>query len=93
MPCRARGRGEATRLAHGPSGHRLAIDDDQEDRAGPRWGVSPATVEERAVEITRSGVGDAPILPGLLLKIAGDGPVASVNRCSDLGTSVAQTIG
>ncbi len=35
-------------------------------------------MEVRAVEITGSGVGDAPMLPGLLSQIPADEPVASV---------------
>ena len=44
--------------------------------------VDAATLEVRAVEITRSGVGDAPMLPGLLSQIPADVPVASVTAPS-----------
>ena len=40
--------------------------------------VDEATLEVRAVEITGSGVGDAPMLPGLLSQIPADKPIASV---------------
>ena len=40
--------------------------------------VDEATLEVRAVEITGSGVGDAPMLPGLLSQISADEPIASV---------------
>ena len=41
-------------------------------------GIDEATMEVRAVEITDSTVGDAPMLPGLLSQIPGDEPIASV---------------
>ena len=40
--------------------------------------VDEATLEVRAVEITGSGVGDAPMLPGLLSQIPEGEPIASV---------------
>ena len=40
--------------------------------------VDESTLEVRAVEITGSGVGDAPVLPDLLSQIPADEPVASV---------------
>ena len=40
--------------------------------------VDEATLEIRAVKITGSGVGDAPVLPELLAQIPKDEPVASV---------------
>ena len=40
--------------------------------------VDEATLEVRAVEITGSGVGDAPMLPGLLAQIPKGEPIASV---------------
>ncbi len=40
--------------------------------------VDEATLEVRAVEITGSGVGDAPMLPGLLSQIPAGEPIASV---------------
>lgn len=40
--------------------------------------VDEATLEVRAVEITGSGVGDAPMLPGLLAQIPEGEPIASV---------------
>ncbi len=78
MPCRAmhstgikvRGEGEWHARKHGGARRRvwrkvhLAIDE--------------ATMEVRAVEITGSGVGDAPMLPGLLLQIPAGEPIASV---------------
>jgi transposase len=41
-------------------------------------GIDEATMEVRAVEITGSGVGDAPMLVSLLSQIRDDEPVASV---------------
>ena len=41
-------------------------------------GIDEATLEVRAVEITDSTVGVAPMLPGLLSQIPGDGPIGSV---------------
>ena len=41
-------------------------------------GIDEATLEVRAVEVTDSTVGDAPMLPGLLSQIPSDEPVASV---------------
>ena len=40
--------------------------------------VDEATLEVRAVEFTNSGVGDAPMLPGLLSQIPQGEPIASV---------------
>ena len=40
--------------------------------------IDEATMEVRAVEITGSGVGDAPMLPGLLSQVPADEPIASV---------------
>ena len=40
--------------------------------------IDEATLEVRAVEITGSGVGDAPMLPGLLGQIPEGEPIASV---------------
>ena len=40
--------------------------------------IDEATLEVRAVEITESGVGDAPMLPGLLSQMPADEPIASV---------------
>ena len=40
--------------------------------------VDEATLEVRAVEVTGGGVGDAPMLPGLLSPIPADQPIASI---------------
>ena len=40
--------------------------------------VDEATLEVRAVEVTGSGLGDAPMLPGLLSQIPADEPISSV---------------
>ena len=40
--------------------------------------IDEATMEVRAVEITESSIGDAPMLPGLLSQIPAGEPVASV---------------
>ena len=56
----------------------LAIDEGKEDQERPRWGVSPTNLEVRAVEVTDSTVGDAPMLPGLLSQISAGEPIASV---------------
>jgi hypothetical protein len=42
--------------------------------------IDEATMEVRAVAFTDSGVGDAPMLPGLLSQIPADEPVASVTN-------------
>ena len=41
-------------------------------------GIDERTLEVRAIEVTSSDVGDAPMLPGLLDQIAPDQPIASV---------------
>ena len=41
-------------------------------------GIDEHTLEVRAIEVTSSDVGDAPMLPGLLDQIAPDQPIASV---------------
>ena len=78
MPCRVtdstgikvRGDGEWHARKHGGAKRRvwrkvhLAIDE--------------ATMEVRAVEITGSGIGDAPMLPSLLSQVPADEPIASV---------------
>jgi hypothetical protein len=38
-------------------------------------------MEVRAVEITGSGVGDAPMLPGLLSQVTGGEQIATVTAC------------
>jgi hypothetical protein len=55
----------------------LAIDEGEEYQETVRESVSLTNMEVRAVEITGSGVGDAPILPGLLSQIPADEPIAS----------------
>ena len=56
----------------------LAVDEGEEDQERPRWGVSPTNMEVRAVEITGSGVGNAPVLPDLLGQVPESEPIASV---------------
>jgi transposase len=56
----------------------LAIDEGEEDQETVRGTVSPTNREVRAIEITGSGVGDAPILPGLLAQIPEGEPIASI---------------
>ena len=61
------------RLAQGPSplpGRRMAH--------SPRGGIDEETLEIRAVEVTSSDIGDAPILPELLAQISTDQDIASV---------------
>ena len=56
----------------------LKIDEGETDQKRPRWGVFPANLEVRAVEITGSHIGDAPVLPDLLGQIAVDERIGSV---------------
>ena len=56
----------------------LAIDEGEEEQERPRWGVSPTNMEVRAVEVTDSPVGDAPMLPCLLSQIPEGETIASV---------------
>ena len=81
---KVRGEGEWHARKHGGARRRvwrkvhLAVDEGEEDRETVRGTVSPTNLEVRAVEITGSGVGDAPMLPGLLSQIPEGEPIASV---------------
>ena len=44
-----------------------------------RLGIDPQTLEIRAIEVTNTSVGDAPMLPELLAQIAADEPLARVS--------------
>jgi hypothetical protein len=70
----ARKHGGARRRAR----HCPRTDGGQVSRRKVHLAVDEATLEVRAVEITGSGVGDAPMLPGLLDQIPADEPIASV---------------
>ena len=68
---KAEGDGEWCARKHGPSKPR-------------QWrkvhlGIDAETLEIRAIEITGAGVGDAPMLPGLLDQIPADQPIAKVS--------------
>ena len=68
---KAEGDGEGCAKKHGPSKPR-------------QWrkvhlGIDAETLEIRAIEVTGAGVGDAPMLPGLLEQIADDQRIASVS--------------
>ncbi|PHV11816.1 IS5 family transposase [Chitinimonas sp. BJB300] len=43
-------------------------------------GIDAETLEIRAIEVTGNGVGDAPILPELLMQLPADEPVATATR-------------
>ena len=43
------------------------------------FGIAAETLEIRAIEVTGAGVGDAPMLPGLLEQIADDQPIGKVS--------------
>ena len=48
----------------------------------PRGGIDEETLEVRAVEVTSSDIGDAPMLPELLAQIPADQDIASVTAPS-----------
>ena len=94
---KVRGEGEWHARKHGGARRRvwrkvhLGIDEGEEDQERPRWGVCPTNMEVRAVEITSSHVGDAPVLPDLIGQIPADEQIGSVTadgaydtrRCHD----------
>ena len=55
-----------------------------------RLAIDEATMEVRAVEVTDSSVGDAPMLLGLLSQIPGGEPIASVT--APLGIMLRMTL-
>ncbi len=48
----------------------------------PRGGIDEETLEIRAIEVTSSSIGDAPILPDLLDQIGPDQKIGSVTAPS-----------
>jgi hypothetical protein len=79
-----RGEGEWHARKHGGARRRvwrkvhLAIDEGEEDRKTVRGTVVPTNREVRALEVTDSGVGDAPMPSGLPSRIPADEPISSV---------------
>lgn len=67
---KAEGDGEWSARKHGPSKPR--------DWRKVHLGIDAETLEIRAIEVTSSRVGDAPILPDLLDQIPGDQPIGLV---------------
>ena len=65
---------------------RSRIDEGEADQKRPRWGVFPANLEVRAVEITGSHIGVAPVLPDLLGQIAADERIGSVTAAGAYDT-------
>lgn len=86
LPCR--GSGDPLHLLVDSTGIKVRGEGEWHARkhGGARWrvwrkvhlAVDEATLEMRVVEITGSGVGDAPMLPGLLSQIPEGEPIASL---------------
>mgnify|MGYP003666585665 FL=1 len=77
---RAKGSGTPTSMAvrNAASGARYTFTARQANVHSPRGGIDEQTLEIRAVEVTSSGIGDAPILADLLNQIPPDQEISSV---------------